>query len=69
MTVAGRDGAGRLGQEISEELKINLKGEPLSKFDNIQIALPYSAKSCLSRSHDKQQSSVCSVDGQYSIVE
>ena len=36
VTVAGRDGAGRLGQE-SEELKINLKGEPLSKFDNIQI--------------------------------
>ena len=36
VTVAGRDGAGRLGQE-SEELKINLKGEPLSKFDNIQM--------------------------------
>ena len=68
MTVAGIDGAGRLGQE-SEELKINLKGEPLSKFDNIQIALPYSAKSCISRSHDEQWSPVCSVDSQYSIVE
>ena len=36
VTVAGRDGAGRLGQE-SEELNINLKGEISGKFDNVLI--------------------------------